>query len=663
MIDNFEKFSKQIRDKFDLLSTGELYTVEDTNDKIWELYLKSFPEGSNPVFQTRTEHDCACCKNFIRNIGNTVSIIDGKLETIWNIENLEYPYAEVAKTLDNYVKTLSIENVFRRTEPTYGNLTTKQVLNGNLVNWKHFYGKLNTKHFNKTPGTVLGEHSTTVQVFKRGLEEFTSAALDTVLELIDSKSIYKGDEFKISVFEFRKLRTKYMNLRTVNEKNIFLWENVSSHFARFRATVIGTLVEDLSNGKDLDKSVGSYESYVAPTNYKRPTSLITSTMIQSALNILKELDLETSVERRLAKLSDVSINNVLWVDNSVKGKMKDGIETLLMESVKPSKIDEKIAQDISISEFMTDVLPKSTSLDVLVKNNHMNNFMTLTAPVHKNTGQLFKWNNDFGWSYDGNITDSIKERVKRAGGNVTARMRVSLGWFNTDDLDIHVIEPHGNRIYYGNKMNNLDVDMNCYGNFVRNPVENICWNNNLRDGVYKVLVNNYHKRENIDFGFSLEVEFEGVVTYYSYTKAVVGEIKSLKLTVKNNVLIKIETEKDVVSSHASQTKYNISTETFVKVNTVMYSPNYWDENSIGNKHWFFILDGCKTDEKVRGIYNEFLNSKLEKHRKVFEILGEKTKCLVADDQLSGLGFSSTRGDTVKVLSKGPKLQKLYNINF
>lgn len=49
--------------------------------------------------------------------------------------------------------------------------------------------------------------------------------------------------------------------------------------------------------------------------------------------------------------------------------------------------------------------------------------------------------NNFSWAYTGGITDSIKERVKQAGGNVDGELRISLSWFNFDDLDLHVIEP------------------------------------------------------------------------------------------------------------------------------------------------------------------------------------------------------------------------------
>ena len=52
--------------------------------------------------------------------------------------------------------------------------------------------------------------------------------------------------------------------------------------ARFRNTVIGTLVQDLSAGVDLEVAVKSYETKVAPQNYKRPTALITKAMVESA---------------------------------------------------------------------------------------------------------------------------------------------------------------------------------------------------------------------------------------------------------------------------------------------------------------------------------------------------------------------------------------------
>ena len=68
----------------------------------------------------------------------------------------------------------------------------------------------------------------------------------------------------------------------------------------------------------------------------------------------------------------------------------------------------------------------------------------------------------------------------------------------------------------------------------------------------------------------------------------------------------------------------------------------------------FALKNCKCPDPVRGIYNEFLRSDLDKHRKVFEVLGAKTKCQpkADDDQVSGVGFTSARGDSVTIVVDG-----------
>ena len=65
---DFEVFSSKVHAQFTEMSKDELYTVDISGDTLYELYLSAFPEGTNPIYKERTEHDCSCCKNFIRNI-------------------------------------------------------------------------------------------------------------------------------------------------------------------------------------------------------------------------------------------------------------------------------------------------------------------------------------------------------------------------------------------------------------------------------------------------------------------------------------------------------------------------------------------------------------------------------------------------------------------
>lgn len=661
---DFRPFGVAVNNRLTQLSAHELFTTA-AGDDVWAHYLASFPEGTNPIYKNRTEHDCSCCKNFVRNFGNVVAVVDGKVQSIWDIPDLGNEYSVVAAALNAFVIAAPITGLFRSSEVKYGAEKSRQVFEGGTSkNWDHFFGAVAPRHQSRSVDKDRGDYGTTAQVFKRGLEELTAESFSTVIDLIKSNALYRGEEHLASLQAFQKVQNAYKKLKSDAGRNTFVWANATSPASRFRNTVIGTLIQDLSAGVDLESAVRSFETKVAPTNYKRPTALITPRMVQDAMKTIAELDLESALSRRYAKLSDVSVNNVLWVDNTVQGKMKGGVEGLLMDAATKQIPEKGKAEEITIDDFMSNVLPTVSSIDVLIQGIHLTNFMSLTAPVHPDSGKLFKWGNDFGWSYDGNITDSIKEKVKNAGGNVTnAKMRVSLAWYNFDDLDIHIYEPNGTHIYYCNKAGKLDVDMNAGCGRSREPVENVSWTT-VQDGDYKVVVNQFSRRETSDVGFTVEIENGGQLCQLSYPKAAVGMVDVATLTVKGGMIAKITTAKDVVNGGGiSQDKWGVKTETYAKVNTLMKSPNHWDGNEVGNKHWFFVLDGCANPDSTRGIYNEFLNSNLEKHRKVFEVLGDKTKCPYTEDQLSGLGFSSTRGDTVTVKVAGKKLQKTFNIKF
>jgi hypothetical protein len=663
-MDNFDHFAELVAKNFKNMSKNELFVTIDDRDSVWDAYLASFPEGTNPIFRERTEHDCSCCKQFLRNIGNVVVIEGNTIKTVWDVIGAPAPYDVVAAELDRLVKSQPITGLFRSKEPSFGNKQTlERAPDKTVIRWNHFHGNLVARHQSQSPESDRGSYASSVSVFRRGLDEITDNAVDTVMELIGNGNLYRGEEHLEQVKSFRKLKTGYAKLGTDLDRNIFSWANAGAKGSRLRNTAIGTLLQDLSEEKDLEHSVNAFERIMAPTNYKRPKALITKGMVDDAMKTIRGLGLEDSLVRRFARISDVSINNVLWVDNSVQDQMRDGIEGLLMESVSPVKPTGK-AEDIGIEDFMAKVVPTSIAMDVFVRNNLQPNFMSLTAPASDCGGQIFKWSNGFGWSYDGNITDSIKEKVKRAGGNTNAPVRFSLAWFNRDDLDIHVYEPNGNHIFFGNKAGMLDVDMNANGPKSDDPVENVSFMD-PKDGVYSIRVNNYTKRTNSNPGFVIEVESHGKILQFSYTSGVDnGKTVDIgSVTVKNGSVTKIDFIKEMIGGGISSEKWGLNTEQFVKVNTLMLSPNHWDDNAVGNKHWFFALDGCNNDAPARGIYNEFLAAGLDKHRKVFEVLGEKTKCSPTNEQLSGIGFSSTRDDSALIRVSGKNYRKDYNVTF
>lgn len=106
----FTIFKRAIQDHFAKLceTADHLYEVEVDKDELWNLYLDSFPAGTNEIYRERREHDCSCCRQFIRAIGNVVFIKDAIVHTIWELTDLGSTYQPVADALDTYIKAHAV---------------------------------------------------------------------------------------------------------------------------------------------------------------------------------------------------------------------------------------------------------------------------------------------------------------------------------------------------------------------------------------------------------------------------------------------------------------------------------------------------------------------------------------------------------------------------
>lgn len=673
LIKNFNEITKDVTHVFSVLLD---------KDELYNLYLDSFPDGTNEIYRERRSHDCSCCRGFIKSIGNVVVIKNNQLKTIWDFETNDTTYAPVLKAMSDFVKSHTVTDVFLSIEKKIGchhnfemleKITPKQ--------WNHFYLELPYKFVirnGRSKGDVLGDFRDTRNVFKRSLDEITMDALDTILELINSNTIYKGEEWKGVLTEFRKYKKKYDKLSSDNEKELYAWENsVKAGIAigRIRNHSIGTLLVNVSENMDLDTAVKKYEQIVAPSNYKRPKEIFTKKMLEDAKKTIIELGYMDSLGRRFATLDDITVNNILF-SNKDSAKRISGIDDIFGEMEKdvvqnPKKFSK--VEEVPIDKFVSDILPTAKEVEVYFENNHTKNMVSLIAPQNKDSKNMFKWNNNFGWAYSGNLTDSMKERVKAAGGKVDGDLRFSIQW-NEDgtdncDLDAHCNETNGFEIYYGSAKKpsfsptkgQLDVDIISPKDKI--AVENITWENRktMIPGKYLFFVNQFSG--SVKNGFRAEVEFDGQIYSFEYNKSMrSGEnVNVAEVTLDENGTFTI---KELLPSNvSSKDVWGIKTNQFVPVSVIMYSPNYWDEQDcIGHRHYFFMLKDCVNPENPNGFYNEFLKNELVEHKRVFAALGSKMIVEDVDDQLSGLGFSATKRDELVVKVKG-NTERILKIKF
>ena len=678
-----------------------LFEISLNKDALYELYLSSFPKGTNEIFRNRREFDCSCCRTFIKNIGNAVTIKDNKITTIWDFETNDTTFQPVINALSKFIKSHLVSDIYVTKEKKIGtDKNFEKLADGKITEWQHFFIDLDSKFVDtsgKSEGDIKGEFRDTRNVFKRSLDEITEESLLTVLELISQNSLYKGEEWKAVLTEFLKYKKQYDKTKPEQKEN-YTWEQsvkVGGSIGRIKNHSIGTLLINISEGMDLDLAVKKYEAIVAPSNYMRPQAIFTKKMLEDAKKTIQELGYMDSLNRRFATLEDITINNILFSnkDSAKRISGSDIFDEMSSNiSVNPKKFSK--VEEVSVDNFINNILPTVKELEVFLENKHTSNMVSLIAPENKDAKTMFKWDNGFTWAYSGNITDSdLTERVKAAGGRTDGVLRFSHSWNyegirNGSLMDLHVFMPGSNQSVtikngkevhdnYGNDKRVgwnhrnhhesggvQDVDYTAVAPVGYIPVENITFPSidSLKEGIYIFKNHNWSLRQPTTGGFKAEVAFDGRIYKFERKEALGNKewVTLAKLELKNGKFNILEMMKNDTTPIEV---WGIKTNQFVPVSVVCYSPNYWNEqDGVGHKHYMFMLKNCINSELPNGFFNEFLKQDLVQHKKVFEALGAKMAVKDINDQLSGVAFSSTKRNDLLVKVKGQS-ERVIKIKF
>lgn len=704
-----KSFNEKIQKKFDEMSkAGKLFRVALTGQQIWDMYLGSFSKENDPVFRdpTSTVHNCNHCKNFIHRYGNIVGIDENyNIVTMFDVQ-ADAEFEATAKVMAAAIKSSKITEVFFETFNELNSLPYEACTKSSTVfqlgvasNPKRYtkeeaekygvvkYNEIRTfNHFHlhipsafvdmsgSSVEALMGTYRDAKNVFQRAMQEISLDTLKLVRDLINQGSLLDGTTHLFKIEQFILLKEEYDNpqntLKNLSKHEEDNWCWVKSYnlpLAKFKNELIGVLCSELSEGEELNKACQNWNKRVDPVNYMKTVAPITKKQIEEAKLFVEENGYVESFNRRFANIDDIKVSEILH-SNVGDGKIK---EVSIFDGVKSTSTRHKRnefdgVEEVTIDKFMKDILPTCSAIEAFLTNAQVGNLVSLTTANKNDSKPIFKWSNNYSWTFNGNLAgkSQIKEAVKSRGGKTEGIVNIRLAFPNTtSDYDLHVTEPSGNEIYYMNRRDMqsssgmLDLDaQGADGNFPADKrVENIIYTNEQKmpNGNYRVYVHNYSTNDN-NFGFVIEVEIDGEVTTFNYNSIIrTGAKVDVCLIKKAANGFEISPILPVGDSNSiSREIYGLETNQFHKVNLVCLSPNHWGENNVGNKHYFFMLDGCKSPVSIRSFHNENLLPELAAHRKVLEVLGATNMIEPADRQLSGLGFNSTVRDEVILRLQG-----------
>ena len=209
---------KVMQNQFDNMQTENLYRVNISGDKLWDIYIENM---NNFTFRDTNSgyYTCNVCKNFFRRYANVVSInSDLSITTIFGATSeIDNEYSKAFEVLDKHLKSIEIASPFmesfeelktlpyescKRSNSYFrlGFLSNTKVYSkeealkfgkvepNKLYEFNHFSLSLNKDHvlFGKSIESYVGEIKAVKDVLKRGLE-ISVDTLETVIDLIEEE--------------------------------------------------------------------------------------------------------------------------------------------------------------------------------------------------------------------------------------------------------------------------------------------------------------------------------------------------------------------------------------------------------------------------------------------------------------------------------------------
>lgn len=704
-----KQLNKQLQAHFDeMCKTGKLFKVAVTGKQIWDVYLNSFPKDSIFRDPASSVYNCNICNNFIRRYGNIVTIDENlNITSLFSLDinAVDEEYKDAVRNMNKLILESTVEDIFFETFDELKSLPyeactkhTEKFKLGIPVNIKRYtpeevavFGRVNAQdeytfhHMcvslpqvfvdmsGKSIEAIQSGYRDDKNVFQRAMETISLDTLKLVKDLINQDSLLDGKTHLFKIEQFIPLKKEYDEL-PASKRNNWCWiKSYKLPIAKFRNELIGVLCTALSEGEELNKACQDWNRRVDPANYMKAVAPFTERMKQDAIRVVQELGCEDSFDRRLATMDDIRVTEILHANIG-----EDRVKSIsIFDNIKPTSTRHKRSEfdgveEVSIDNFMQNILPNCSSVEAFVTNNLENNFVSLTTSKNQDSKPIFKWDNNYSWTFNGNLAgkSQIKEEVRSKGGKVDGVLRFSMMWAdgNNDnsDLDLHCVEPSGGtHIYYANRISNrtrgnLDIDiMQPNGKLA---VENITYprSNSMIEGTYRLYINQFANRSSK--GFKAEIEFQGELYSYVYNKAVNGNIDIAEVTLKNGIFSIKHILQPVDGLGINKEIYGIETNQFHKVNLICLSPNHWGKNNVGNKHYLFMLSNARVPNIIRSFHSENLIPELATQRKVLEVVGQTAMVEPTEKQLSGLGFNATVRDELIVKLSG-NFKRVIKIKF
>lgn len=366
-----------------LASKPALFTTDA--DGLFESYLMGMPSP-----EEARHHTCKTCQQFIEHFGSLVTIDeDGRTQPLLWVPIEAAPlYREAFAAMAKRVRRAKVTGVFLPSSTTLGKPETGD--------WQHLFchvpAEMVHKSLVQTAAQAMAEKREDFKNVVRALQEFSLPLLKQALTLLDTDTLYRSEKVRGPAQWLHDLAAAVTNAHEAARDNI-VWRAVASAPAGFchpRASMIGTLLDDLASGMFPAEVYRRFALKMHPLQYQRPQAAPSAGTVAQAEKVMQQLGAAGSLARRFARPDEVE---AIWrPQQAAQPEQKEGSIfghlVTKQDEVKPQALILP-AQTMTWVKFERTILATAERIELFVRN--VDNFVALTTAANPDAPPIIQW--------------------------------------------------------------------------------------------------------------------------------------------------------------------------------------------------------------------------------------------------------------------------------
>jgi hypothetical protein len=367
-----------------------LFSVASDKSFLWNLYLKQFP------LEHRQHYTCNECRKFFERYADLVTIdAKGNAKSVMFSESPSGDFGYIFDNLRAVIEGSTVEKIFVTSEKKWGVAVTGE--------WEHFavvppkkfvfVEELDSKGDPvETAYQAEAKKTAEFATMVRALVEYSAETLATALAIINSDALYRGEAVAARAEWLQDVILTQKKAKNARNRHNLLWLAVASApagFAKPRGTSLGSLLDNIVEGKDLGEIRALFAAVMDPSKHGRPQNAPSAGNIKQAEKLIDAKGLTPSLLRRFATLEDIQ---KIWVPRPVHAGGTGGVfGHLAPRDRKKAEADylNLPSKKMTLEKFVTTIVP--TAKNIEVKMQPVMNFIALTTAADPDAKPILQW--------------------------------------------------------------------------------------------------------------------------------------------------------------------------------------------------------------------------------------------------------------------------------